>query len=466
MSQSLSIKSVPGAARALVNLASEAAGKAARSAGAAGLAVAALLGSASFAFAEDRSLKLYFTHTGEKATITYKRDGRLDQKGLAQMNRFLRDWRRNETARMDPNLLDLVWEIYERSGTNNYIHVVSAYRSPATNNMLRGRSRSTGVARKSQHMLGKAIDLYIPGVKLSTLRAIAVQIQGGGVGYYPTSGSPFLHVDVGNVRAWPRLSRQELARIFPNGRTIHVPADGRPLQGYSVAMADLKRRGSGKSIAIARATIDIEADDDAGAGKRVGSGLITAMLPTPRSRALAALDEQTTPRPSARATVAVAPVPAFADLASLAIPAPGLRPAAETASSAPAAVIETASLGPAPTAASASALGNSMPMLPRPAPGFVPALALAAPAKGLPEPRHSLASLPITGPQIDPEDEFDGEDVLISWAISPPGASTGMTAPLVVGRTLTDLTAKPDSAEPLPLGIAEEFDHSRFWSDG
>jgi len=257
VSQSLSIKSVPGAARALVNLASQAAGKAARSAGAAGLAVAALLGSASFAFAEDRSLKLYFTHTGEKATITYKRDGRLDQKGLAQMNRFLRDWRRNETARMDPNLLDLVWEIYERSGTNNYIHVVSAYRSPATNNMLRGRSRSTGVARKSQHMLGKAIDLYIPGVKLSTLRAIAVQIQGGGVGYYPTSGSPFLHVDVGNVRAWPRLSRQELARIFPNGRTIHVPADGRPLQGYSVAMADLKRRGSGKSIAIARATIDI-----------------------------------------------------------------------------------------------------------------------------------------------------------------------------------------------------------------
>jgi uncharacterized protein YcbK (DUF882 family) len=459
--------SVPRAARAVFNLASHAAGKAARSAGAAGLAVAALLGSASYAFAEDRSLKLYFTHTGEKATITYKRDGRLDRKGLAQMNRFLRDWRRNETARMDPNLLDLVWEIYERSGSNNYIHVVSAYRSPATNNMLRGRSRSTGVARKSQHMLGKAIDLYIPGVKLSTLRAIAVQIQGGGVGYYPTSGSPFLHVDVGNVRAWPRLSRQELARIFPNGRSIHVPADGRPLQGYSVALAEHKRRGSGKSIAMARATVDIEADEDTGSGKSVGSGLITAMLPTPRSRALAALDEQTTPRPSARATATmspVPPVPGFADLASLAVPAPGLRPVTAPLSSAPAVVIETASLGPVPTAA--SALGNGMPMLPRPAPGFVPALALPVPEKGLPEPKHSLASLPITGPQLDPEDEFDGEDVLISWAISPPGASTGMTAPLVVGRTLTDLTAKPDSAEPLPLGVAEEFDHTRFWSDG
>nr|CAD6630219.1 hypothetical protein RKHAN_04159 [Rhizobium sp. Khangiran2] len=160
------------------------------------LAVPAFFGFVEVAAAEDRSLKLFFTHTGERATITYKRDGRFDQKGLAQINRLLRDWRKNEPARMDPRLLDLVWEIYGRSGAKDYVHIVSAYRSPATNNMLRGRSRSSGVAKNSQHTLGKAMDFFIPGVKLSKLRALAMQAQVGGVGYYPTSGSPFVHLDV------------------------------------------------------------------------------------------------------------------------------------------------------------------------------------------------------------------------------------------------------------------------------
>lgn len=109
-------------------------------------ALPALIGSASFASAEDRALKLFFTHTGERATITYKRDGKFDPKGLAQINRFLRDWRRNEPTRMDPRLLDLVWEVYKRSGGKDYIHIVSAYRSPTTNNML--RNPSTCLARR------------------------------------------------------------------------------------------------------------------------------------------------------------------------------------------------------------------------------------------------------------------------------------------------------------------------------
>ncbi len=91
---------------------------------------------------------------------------------------------------MDPRLFDLVWEVYRRSGAKDYIHIVSAYRSPTTNNMLRNRSRTTGVAEKSQHMLGKAMDFYVPGVKLSTLRALAMQMQVGGVGYYPASDRP------------------------------------------------------------------------------------------------------------------------------------------------------------------------------------------------------------------------------------------------------------------------------------
>ncbi|TJX77440.1 MAG: DUF882 domain-containing protein, partial [Mesorhizobium sp.] len=104
------------------------------------------------AFAETRALRIQHLHTGEKAEIVFKRDGRYDQAGLKKINFMLRDWRRNEPTRMDPRLLDLVWQAYRASGSTAYIHVVSAYRSPATNAMLRGRSK--GVARESQHMVG------------------------------------------------------------------------------------------------------------------------------------------------------------------------------------------------------------------------------------------------------------------------------------------------------------------------
>lgn len=198
---------------------------------------------------ETRSLKLYFVHTGEKAVITFKRNGRFDPKGLQELNRFLRDWRRNEPTRMDPRLFDLVWEVYRRVGASDYIHVVSAYRSPNTNGML--RSRTKGVAKNSQHMLGKAMDFFIPGVRLATLRETAMKLQVGGVGFYPTSGSPFVHLDVGGVRAWPRMARQDLVRLFPDGNTMHIPADGKPLPGYEQAVADYKRRVAADSIQIA-----------------------------------------------------------------------------------------------------------------------------------------------------------------------------------------------------------------------
>ena len=198
---------------------------------------------------QTRTLKLYFIHTQEKASITFKRNGRYDAKGLQEINRFLRDWRRNEPTKMDPRLLDLVWEVYQKSGSRDYIHVVSAYRSPATNGML--RSRSKGVAKKSQHMLGKAMDFYLPDVKLKTLREIGMKFQVGGVGYYPTSGSPFVHMDVGGVRAWPRMNRNELVRLFPDGKTLHVPADGKPLPGYELAVADYKRRVGASGIEVA-----------------------------------------------------------------------------------------------------------------------------------------------------------------------------------------------------------------------
>ncbi len=296
--------------------------------------------SAGSASAQDKSLKLYFVHTGEKAVITFKRNGKFDSRGLAQINQFLRDWRRNEPAKMDPRLFDLVWEVYRRSGATDYIHVVSAYRSPATNNMLRTRSRVTGVAKNSQHMLGKAMDFFIPGVKLSTLRGLAMQMQVGGVGYYPTSGSPFVHLDVGGVRAWPRMSRQELVQIFPNGNTIHLPADGKPLPGYETALADYKRRVGTDSIQIAstaggsirgdsspRRTPNLLAFLFGGGGadeeednEESAAPVQVAQRPARAAPAAAADEEDAAP-------VVVASAPAAAQAPAIAAPVPLQRPA-------------------------------------------------------------------------------------------------------------------------------------------
>ena len=203
---------------------------------------------------DTRTLTMHHIHTEEDITITYKRDGRYDEDALKQLDWFLRDWRKEESIHMDPKLLDVVWEASREVAGDKTIHVVCGYRSPATNAML--RRRSNGVARFSQHMLGKAMDFYIPGASLEELRYAGLRLQRGGVGYYPTSGAPFVHLDVGEVRHWPGMTHEELARVFPNGRTVHVPSDGRPLSGYGLALADIEKRGSSApsqtSLAAAR----------------------------------------------------------------------------------------------------------------------------------------------------------------------------------------------------------------------
>jgi hypothetical protein len=143
---------------------------------------------------------------------------------------------------MDPRLFDVIWEVSREVAGDKTIHVVCGYRSPATNAML--RQRSSGVAKFSQHTLGKAMDFFIPGASLEELRYAGLRLQRGGVGYYPTSGSPFIHLDVGPVRHWPRMSHDQLAHVFSNGRTVHVPSDGRPLSGYAVALAEVEKRGA------------------------------------------------------------------------------------------------------------------------------------------------------------------------------------------------------------------------------
>ena len=149
---------------------------------------------------------------------------------------------------MDPQLIDLAWEVQRETGSTQPIWVVCGYRSPETNAML--RRRRSGVARFSQHMLGHAMDFYVPGVRLEELRVIGLRLQRGGVGFYPSSGSPFVHMDTGGVRMWPRMTRNELLRVFPDGRTAYLPSDGGPLPGYQLALADIRKHGKDLPAAI------------------------------------------------------------------------------------------------------------------------------------------------------------------------------------------------------------------------
>jgi len=208
---------------------------------------------------DTRSITLQHTHRDDEVTVTFKRNGRYDEDGLKKLNYFLRDWRNDDQTRMDPQLFDILWEITRDVNTKEPIRIVSSYRSPATNAMLRRRSR--GVAQFSQHMLGKAIDFNISGVSVEDLRAAGLRLQRGGVGFYPGS---FVHVDVGSVRHWPRMTHDQLARVFPNGRTVHVPSDGQPLSGYALALADIEKRGSspsGMSLAAARSSGAISGEE-------------------------------------------------------------------------------------------------------------------------------------------------------------------------------------------------------------
>lgn len=199
---------------------------------------------------ETRTLSFHHVHSGEDLTVTFKRNGRYDEEALKKLNHHLRDWRSQDSTTMDRRLFDILWEVYRDVDAKQPINIISAYRSPKTNAMLRRRSK--GVARFSQHMRGQALDFFIPGVALSDLRAAGLRLQRGGVGFYPTSGSPFVHLDTGSVRHWPRMTHDQLVAIFPNGRTVHIPSDGNPLKGYDVAAAEIERRAKDGDISSSR----------------------------------------------------------------------------------------------------------------------------------------------------------------------------------------------------------------------
>jgi uncharacterized protein YcbK (DUF882 family) len=229
---------------------------------------------------DTRTIHLYHTHTGESISATFRVDGQYDRGALDKLNHFLRDWRNDDQTKMNPRLFDVIWETYRESGSRQPVHIVSAYRSPQTNAMLRRRSR--GVAEHSQHILGKAMDMHYVDVPMGKVREIAMRLQRGGVGYYPTAGTPFVHLDVGSVRAWPRMSYDQLARLFPDGKTVHLPTNGQPLARYEEARAEIEARGDAP-VMVASA--------QSGSGKGFFSKLFgigddedTGAVATPRGR--------------------------------------------------------------------------------------------------------------------------------------------------------------------------------------
>lgn len=146
----------------------------------------------------ERALTLCNLHTGEELSRTYWADGEYLSESLADINHLLRDHRSDEIHPMDPQLLDMLHQLRHKVGSHKPYEIISGYRSPKTNAKLRGKSR--GVAKRSLHMQGKAIDIRLPGQDLAKLRQAALSLKAGGVGYYPKSN--FLHVDTGRVRHW------------------------------------------------------------------------------------------------------------------------------------------------------------------------------------------------------------------------------------------------------------------------
>ncbi|MDE2228077.1 MAG: DUF882 domain-containing protein [Alphaproteobacteria bacterium] len=167
-------------------------------AGAAAVLIAAPAVAAPRFAADRRSLAFHNMHTGESLDLVYWSDGTYQADALQQIDRMLRDFRTGEVHPIDPRLLDLLVNVERRLDSASPFVVISGYRSPATNAML--RRENEGVAKSSLHMKGQAIDVRVPGRALSNLHRVAMSLCGGGVGYYPRSD--FVHIDVGRVRYW------------------------------------------------------------------------------------------------------------------------------------------------------------------------------------------------------------------------------------------------------------------------
>jgi uncharacterized protein YcbK (DUF882 family) len=299
------------------------------------LAIGVAMGHQANASGEVRTLSLYEIHTKETLTVTFKRDGKFDEEGLKKLNHFMRDWRADEETHMDRELIDLIWALHQELGSKKPIHLVSGYRSAKTNAKM--RKRGGGQAKKSQHIQGKAADLHFPDVSAKALRNSALVHEVGGVGYYPTSGLPFVHVDTGRVRMWPRIPRLELAALYPSGHTDYVPRGGGHITKKDYRLALAKGLVSNRTMVAS-----------------------AAPMPTPKPPALAPevaqpiLASYTPDQPVAAPQAATPPAAPRFTYASAAgggfkFPRPSLLPAAEQA--------QVPAYGSAPTYQSAKVVG-------------------------------------------------------------------------------------------------------------
>jgi uncharacterized protein YcbK (DUF882 family) len=471
----------------------------------AGLASLLLLvgaGSVHDATAENdtRTLTFHHTHSNEDLTVTFKRDGRYDEEALKQLNHYLRDWRSQDQTVMDPHLFDIIWEVYRDVDGKQPIQIVSAYRSPATNAMLRHRSAHSGVARFSQHMLGHAMDLYIPGVPLEQIRFAGLRLQRGGVGFYPTSGSPFVHLDTGNIRHWPRMTHDQLVKVFPDGRTVHVPTDGVPLKGYELAKADIEKRSGDDAATVGKPSLlamlfkggkSSSSDDDDEA--------VPDEKPTPAAIAAAAKAAAPAQAPRAKSTVPAALQLASADAQIVQVrtakPAPVVDDA-EAKPETPADIInargfwdDTASPKEATAAqviaavSARRALEAADPQSPASSPAVYQAMAYAPPASSpidranivaaSTQPQHSQRLAQARNPnataeintvatkRTDPGQPVAnatrpsvarGSDVWLRIVMLAPSATTSMSVTMMGDTDMTQMRAffvKPESAIPM-----------------
>ena len=416
---------------------------------------------------DTRTLTLYHTHRGDTTTVTFKRNGRYDADGLRQLSTFLRDWRNNKSTRMEPRLFDIVWEVHRQVGRGGMINIVSSYRSPETNAYLRARSK--GVAKFSQHMLGRAMDFYITGVPVSAVREAGIRLQRGGVGFYPTSGRPFVHLDAGNIRAWPRMSRSQLARIFPGGKTVHQPAEGGQMPGYELALAELKSRGDisldaaysgggssggGVKSFFARLFGGADQADDEAETQIASSGPARGAATT-SSAASGGDDEGGAPAPVKVATTRIAPLPPSRP-ADMVRPTEAPRPAVQQAETVVASVVPMPPIAPARSAQAEMQVAAAAVPLPPVAPTVV-------------------ASKPVPLPTPAPNDSFElasaethrpaGSDMAWRTGAQPIKASpVGASDPaLALASSIPTPRAKPTSdsaiavlaALPTPARAAE-----------
>ena len=300
------------------------------------------------------------------------------------------------------------------------------------------------------------MDFFIPGVRAGKIREVGLRLQRGGVGFYPTSGSPFVHLDTGSIRHWPRMTHDQLARVFPDGRTVHIPSDGQPLANYALALADVERQGhspSAQSLVAARnsGVIDENEERAANAPQR---GLLAGLF--------GFKDETKIAPVAAPPPVTMASLRPPAQVAP-AVPMPKRRPAREiaiatyvpTPAARPALPVEIASADPIMTASASQALAYA-------AEAPAPAVAVAAlkpmgvklpkvrPAPVTAKLASAAPSAPTAVAHAQPrQSQLLGDNPWLRAVILAPNASSFLTASATAKydtRQFGDLVKKPTSA--------------------